>query len=68
MITNIRKRLYVGLALIPYFVGSWIIFDRLGKLIAVAVSLMIIGALLAFQVDLMSKNKQDSKESDKEKR
>ncbi|MDD2231068.1 MAG: hypothetical protein PHY48_16895 [Candidatus Cloacimonetes bacterium] len=68
MITNIRKRLFVGLSLIPYCVGSWIIFDRLGKLIAVAVSLMIIGALLAFHADLMSKNKQESNESDKEKR
>jgi hypothetical protein len=68
MITNIKKRLYVVLSLIPYCVGSWIIFDRLGKIIAVAVSLMIIGALLAFHTDLMFKNKQDRKESDKEVR
>lgn len=65
---NIKKRLYVVLALIPYLVGSWIIYDKLGKMIAVAVSLVVIGAFFAIKIDLMPKNKQDSKKSEQEKR
>ncbi|HRY83730.1 MAG TPA: hypothetical protein P5533_03755, partial [Candidatus Cloacimonadota bacterium] len=60
-----RNRLYVGIALIPYFIGSWIIFDKFGKMTAVASSLMIIGALLAYHVELRSKDDKDSKESNK---
>ena len=63
---SVRNRLLVILGLIPYFVGSWIIYDRLGKMIAVAISLMFIGALLAFQAELKSKIKPDSKDADKD--
>ncbi len=66
VITNINKRLYVSLSFIPYFVGSWIIYYELGKMIAVAISLMILGAMFAFYTDLMSRNKQNVKDSDKE--
>jgi len=63
MKSNIKKRIYVAIGVIIYSAGSWIIYDNLGKLIAIAASLMVLGVLIAQMGDNRKSNKKDSNDA-----